>query len=70
MEHYLLFFEDKISQDIQSYLKECLQKHGLIVEEEECPEHSVITVAAPFKMLLQEVKIWKLTWGFGVRGLH
>eukprot|EP00794_Sanderia_malayensis_P011886 gene11886-13118_t len=53
-ERYLVFFQENTAKELESYVAKCFEMHGLLVEEEECPDHSVLTVAAPFEMLLEE----------------
>lgn len=56
-ERYLLFLSETITKDAKSYLVECIENQGLIVEEESCPEQEVIVVGAPFHLLAEEVGV-------------
>ena len=56
-ERYLLFLSENISKDARTYLAECVEKHGLTVEEENCPDQDVLVVGAPFSQLAEEVGV-------------
>ena len=54
-ERYLLFLAEEVPKDAKDYLFECIERHGLIAEEESCPGQSVIVVGSPFNRLCEEV---------------
>ena len=54
-ERYLLFLADDLPKDAKCYLMDCIENHRLVVEEEQCPDHSVLVVGASFGMLAEEV---------------
>lgn len=57
-ERYLLFLSDNVTKDAKRYLIECIERQGLHVEEENCPEQEVIAVRAPFGLLAEEVGVY------------
>ena len=55
-ERYLLFLMEGVAKDAKKYLVECIERQGLVVEEEACPEQEVIVVGAAFRLLAEEVQ--------------
>eukprot|EP00795_Rhopilema_esculentum_P008383 gene8383-14358_t len=55
-ERYLLFLADDLPKDAKCYLIDCIKNHRLVVEEEQCPDHSVLVVGASFGLLAEEAE--------------